>query len=199
MGLPPGRRRYLAAECLSLFFLLPPAMYLLRHVLAFRVVPLVMVLAEGAAWLLRRQPGWDRRTLTGLAQLRAQLPSILKLLIPAGFALALAAWLWLPEHWLRFPRTRPGAWLLVMILYPLLTAYPQEILFRAFFFRRYGRLFASRAWLTAANGLSFGLAHAFYGNWVAVALATVGRGAVRLARCVLGLGHRRGPGARLVG
>jgi len=44
----------------------------------------------------------------------------------------------------------------------------------AFFFHRYGPLFAKVAGLIGANALSFGLAHLVYGNWVAVALTTLG-------------------------
>jgi membrane protease YdiL (CAAX protease family) len=79
-----------------------------------------------------------------------------------------------PDRFLAFPVEQPIRWLLVMALYPLLAAAPQEVIFRAFFFHRYGPLFPAPAILIWVNGLSFGLAHLLYGNWVAVALTTLG-------------------------
>ncbi|WP_448212755.1 CPBP family intramembrane glutamic endopeptidase [Colwellia sp. MEBiC06753] len=70
----------------------------------------------------------------------------------------------LPVHW-------PQAWLLLLVLYPLFSAIPQELIFRTFFFHRYKRIIPRkkhRVWLSAT---SFGFAHIIYGNWVAVILA----------------------------
>jgi membrane protease YdiL (CAAX protease family) len=64
--------------------------------------------------------------------------------------------------------------MVVMLLYPFLSALPQEVVFRAFFFARYGSLFSNPVTLVVCNGLSFGLAHAVCGNWPAVVLSTLG-------------------------
>lgn len=80
--------------------------------------------------------------------------------------IAMASYFLVPERFMTFPFERPRLWLSVMLLYPVLSVIPQVVIFRAFFFERYGNLFASRLlWLV--NGLCFGLAHAFYGNWIA--------------------------------
>jgi len=41
-------------------------------------------------------------------------------------------WMAIPGWFLSFPRERPGLWLLVMILYPVLSVWPQEMIYRAF-------------------------------------------------------------------
>ena len=51
-----------------------------------------------------------------------------------------------PGQAFALPRRAPGLWLAILALYPLLSAAPQEILFRVLFFRRYGALFPSRGW-----------------------------------------------------
>ncbi|MGD8563152.1 MAG: CPBP family intramembrane metalloprotease [Desulfarculaceae bacterium] len=61
-----------------------------------------------------------------------------------------------------------------MLLYPLLAAYPQEIIFRGFFFERYQRLFSNDYKMLIVSALSFGLSHAMYGNWLAPVLAALG-------------------------
>ena len=69
-----------------------------------------------------------------------------------------------------FPRTRPLLWLLVMLLYPLLSAYPQELIYRPFLFHRYQAIMPTPALLTTASVLAFSFLHVIFGNWVAVAL-----------------------------
>lgn len=72
------------------------------------------------------------------------------------------------------PGRRPVTWAWLVALYPLLSVVPQEILFRTLFFQRYAPLWRARATQVLVSGLSFGLAHAFYGHWLTVALATAG-------------------------
>lgn len=113
----------------------------------------------------------------------------------AGFtavtaALAGGAALWLaPGAFLGLATHRTGLWLTILALYPILSALPQEILYRVLFFRRYGGLFARREVAVAVNAGLFGLAHLFLWNWVAVAATTVGGALFALA--YLGTGRGR--------
>ncbi|MGI6637651.1 MAG: hypothetical protein ACOX4Z_01070 [Desulfobulbus sp.] len=52
----------------------------------------------------------------------------------------------LPGFLFMLPRQRPGLWLQVLLLYPLLDVYPQGLLYRTFFFQRYSALCRS-SWL----------------------------------------------------
>ncbi len=61
-----------------------------------------------------------------------------------------------------------------MVLYPLVSVYPQEIIFRAYFFHRYRLLFPRPAVMILASGLCFGLVHVFFFNAWALTLSTVG-------------------------
>ena len=69
---------------------------------------------------------------------------------------------------------RPGLWLLVMLAYPVLSVLPQELIYRVFFFDRYGSLFGHGLGLLAANAVAFSVAHILFHNWVAVLLTLVG-------------------------
>ena len=78
-----------------------------------------------------------------------------------------------PDKLLEFPRERPLVWLVVMIVYPLFSAYPQELVYRAFMFHRYAPLFASGGRMVLASAAAFGWAHVVMHNWLAVGLSLI--------------------------
>jgi hypothetical protein len=86
----------------------------------------------------------------------------------------LMVWWLAPGQALALPRRMPGLWLTILALYPLLSALPQELVFRPLFFRRYGGLFPGPAAALAVNAAVFGLAHLMFWNWVAVGLSAAG-------------------------
>jgi membrane protease YdiL (CAAX protease family) len=61
-----------------------------------------------------------------------------------------------------------------MLLYPLLSVYPQELLYRGFFFHRYAPLFGSGRGMLLASALSFGFVHIIFRNTLAVFLCVSG-------------------------
>jgi len=97
----------------------------------------------------------------------------LRFAILAPIIVALTAWLW-PETFLSLPRQHPRFWLLIMMLYPVLSVWPQEVLYRAFLFTRYRPLFRSDKGLVAASALAFGFAHVIFLNWIAIAMTAIG-------------------------
>lgn len=58
-----------------------------------------------------------------------------------------------------------------MLLYPVLSVYPQGIIYRAFLFARYQRLFGSQWLLLLASALAFAYVHIIFRNGLAIALA----------------------------
>lgn len=112
---------------------------------------------------------WEHSGVT-----RANLRMILRRFALLAPVMALGTWAFAPELLFNFVLTRPAFWLLVMVLYPLLSVIPQEIIFRAFFFSRYQRIFPSPRMMVLASGLAFGLAHILFHNWVAPVLCLIG-------------------------
>lgn len=167
---PPSRPR-LWAEMLALYagaplalaFLLPPDWLWPVLVACFLAALGLLRLTPGFRWAELAQGPWLPRP--GAAAVFAG--------VTAGVAVGLTLWL---RPWALFflPERLPGLWLSIMLLYPLLSALPQEIVFRALFFRRYGGLFRSRSAAIAVNAALFGLAHLFLWNWVAPVLTAVG-------------------------
>jgi CAAX protease family protein len=65
-------------------------------------------------------------------------------------------------------------WLGVVILYPIFSVYPQELLYQAFFFHRYKLLFGDRTGMIAASAMVFGFVPIIFGNWAAIGLTSIG-------------------------
>ncbi|MFE3193101.1 CPBP family intramembrane glutamic endopeptidase [Nocardia sp. NPDC059240] len=78
------------------------------------------------------------------------------------------------EDLFALPRRNPLLWLAVMVLYPALSVYPQELIFRSFLFHRYAPVFGEGRAMVAASAAAFGYVHIVFGSWFSVAASTVG-------------------------
>jgi len=172
-GAPCVVRR--AAEFVLLFFGLPLVFTfeLFPGARRWFIAALVLV-AMGCLVALLRDRRFERRQLWNAAGFgRRAVPVLLRFLV-IGAALTAAVLLFKPKLFLGFPRRNALAWAIVMILYPVLSVYPQELIFRAFLFRRYRALFPRPWQMIAASAVCFSFAHIVFGNWVAVAITLPG-------------------------
>lgn len=64
------------------------------------------------------------------------------------------------------PRRNPRLWVLVLCLYPFVSAWPQELVYRTFFFHRYGGLLGRRGTIVA-SGVAFSLLHVVFADPIA--------------------------------
>lgn len=177
---PPLRssRIFLASELLLLFVALPLALglRLIRHV---PPMPILWAVAAYCLVALLRDPTFDRRQLWNAVPLRRQLLPILALFGVGAVVIAILIRVCAPWLFLALPRTHPGFWLLVMVLYPMLSVYPQALIYRAFLFHRYRPLLQvepnTEAWLLILlSAATFALMHLVFRNWVAIALTFPG-------------------------
>jgi membrane protease YdiL (CAAX protease family) len=162
----------LAAEFLFLFFGVPLLIF-------YRVLPNLPILylfVAGAAtfFVLRHDPSFDSSRLFSLHVSRPYLSRLLLRDAVFLLLLGLAVRLFAPHLLFSFVKLAPAFWALVMLLYPLLSVYPQELLYRAFFFHRYRPLFGSGWTMLVASAFAFGFVHIIFGNWLAVALCIIG-------------------------
>jgi hypothetical protein len=99
----------------------------------------------------------------------AQFASILAVLAIGGGIVATYVAEFRPELFLEFPRNRPDVYLRIILLYPLMSVAVQELVYRTFFFHRYGVLFGRAWWLAILlNGVLFGIGHIVIGTPLAV-------------------------------
>lgn len=81
--------------------------------------------------------------------------------------------LFIPEKLFSFLIEKPTNWTVIMLLYPLFSALPQEIIYRYFFFKRYEAL-ANERNLLFLNAFLFGFMHIIFQNAVAVLATLIG-------------------------
>jgi uncharacterized protein len=173
-SMPHGGRALLFVECMVLFFIGPAALFFVRHWFAWRITPIVLLFSFLCAVFLLRDNGFDRNKLWDVSSLGPHLRAILLTFLFPALSLALFTYAFHRRLFLYFISAEPWLWLVFVLLYPVLACYPQEVLFRAFFFHRYQPLFPGRGVMIALSGLSFGLAHLFFNNALAPVLATFG-------------------------
>jgi membrane protease YdiL (CAAX protease family) len=149
-------------------------LYALRTKIGFLVLPLILALASGCVLLLFPDKDFPKSNFWRTENFSLHLRRIcLTFIVPAAAA---SVWVYcfFSDQFLVFPSDKPYAWLVFLIYYPLLAAYPQEIIFRGFFFQRYGSLFQNPSVLILVSGICFGWAHLLYGNWIAPVISTFG-------------------------
>ncbi|SMX31781.1 CPBP family intramembrane glutamic endopeptidase [Actibacterium lipolyticum] len=170
----PFPRGVLWAEFIGLFIAAPIAMaVLLPAQMMFSVLFLVTALGvvllhvtEGFHWqeLSRNMKAIDWKVVTGF--------TLITLLIAVSVVFK-----FVPEAFLFLPREQPVLMLMILVFYPILSALPQEVVFRPLFFRRYGPLLPNTSAAILLNAGVFSLAHLMYWSWI-VALMTFAGGVI---------------------
>jgi len=88
--------------------------------------------------------------------------------------ITLMSLIFLPKEQLFYlPINKTKLWILIMIFYPIWSAFTQEVIYRGFYFHRYISLFKSEKQAIILNGILFGLLHIIFRNWIAVIGATI--------------------------
>ncbi|MFS8101888.1 CPBP family intramembrane metalloprotease [Lentzea alba] len=168
LAIDAKRKAWLAAEFVVIFFGLTLVYDLLAR--GTSPIPVLLVLGSASVAYLLRSPTFDRKSLWRAGNIPLR-PILTLWAITAVAAIAIVAVLF-PDQLFAFPRQQPLLWLAVMVFYPLLSVYPQELVFRAFLFERYGPAFGN--WTAAASAAAFGFVHIIFGSWVSVVLSAAG-------------------------
>lgn len=167
--LSPAFRLVLIAEMALIYVGAPFAVTTAVHELRLPVfIALMPVLAIVLVCLLVDPTFSLKRELTRGFSLKT-LASILVVFALAGGAVAFYVAQTHPALFLEFPRNRPETYKKIMLLYPAMSVAVQELVYRTFYFHRYGALFGRAWWLAILlNGALFGLGHIVIGTGLAV-------------------------------
>jgi hypothetical protein len=165
-------RTLLAAEFLLLYVALPLG-YRFSPV-RLPALPVLWLAAAYAWWQLLADRNFDRRRLWNPGQLPIHLPSILTAFAVSALLIWLGVRLFAPHLLWNFVRANPAFWALVMVAYPVLSVYPQGVLYRAFFFQRYAVLFPGKWPMILASAAAFAFLHIVFRNQLAVVLTLLG-------------------------
>jgi len=159
------------------------------RVAAGMVIPLLLLITVISAFVLVRDPTFENRRLWNWKPFKRDAKRIVGIFLVLGAGLLGVAWL-LSEFtgilsiggadgsgrsaFLYLPRELPWALLFIAIGYPIFSAYPQEILCRAFFFHRYHGLFPNTASMVVVNAVAFMWLHAPFWSLEAFAITLPG-------------------------
>ncbi len=70
--------------------------------------------------------------------------------------------------------TKPMLWTMILFIYSVFSVYPQELIYRTFFFQRYEHLFKNEYLFIIVNAAVFSLAHIFFRNTLVMFLTFIG-------------------------
>lgn len=152
----------------TLLFLLPPLVAVLGILPGHKL----LVFLAPLAYVLWRAAGMRSVALPQKKDFDPRRPLLLFVLF-MPLLQGLAVWL-TPGPLFQLPRELPALWLLILLLYPLLSVLPQEFAYRWFYFRRYQVLFPQPWQMLLSNALVFAWLHVMYGNAIAVLLSLCG-------------------------
>ncbi|MFI1773515.1 CPBP family intramembrane glutamic endopeptidase [Thalassobellus citreus] len=99
--------------------------------------------------------------------------TLIKLLIIAVLT-TFFVWLTHSEVLFEVVINKPIMWVKFIFIYSLFSVYPQELLYRTFFFKRYKMLFKNKSLFLFVNAIVFSLAHLFFKNSLVLILTFLG-------------------------
>lgn len=79
-----------------------------------------------------------------------------------------------PESLFYVPLNNPKLFVVILMVYAFLSVWPQEVIYRTFFFERYASLFKDEKLLIFVNAIVFSLAHLFFKNTLVLILTFIG-------------------------
>jgi membrane protease YdiL (CAAX protease family) len=158
---------------LALFSLVAPfALMFLKSAMWF--IPLLWVAGLLCWWYLLHQK-ISLKTLWGWHAVNVvSLRKMLYRFVPLALMMTVVVVSFMPEAFFSLYRRDAKLWLLVMILYPVLSVLPQEIIYRAFMFERYRPLFSKDQNLVIISAIAFAIVHLFLQNLLAPAMSLIG-------------------------
>ncbi len=162
----------LIAELILLFVALPLAFRFKPF--PFPPIPALWLLAAYCLYRLLHDAAFERNRLWNEPALLGVAPQILLVFGIVAALVTAAVYFLAPQLLFNFVKRTPAFWALVMVLYPILSVYPQGIIYRAFFFERYRGVFPNHMLLIVMSAAAFSFVHIIFRNPIAVVFTLVG-------------------------
>ena len=99
--------------------------------------------------------------------------TIVKLVLIALIT-SLFVWITDRENLFEVLRNKPKLWIFILFIYSIFSVYPQELIYRTFFFQRYQVLFSNEKLFLFLNAIVFSLGHIFFKNALVMVLTFLG-------------------------
>jgi len=69
---------------------------------------------------------------------------------------------------------KPKLWVFILFVYSIFSVYPQELIYRTFYFQRYKEFFENKSIFIFVNAVVFSLGHIFFRNYLVIILTFLG-------------------------
>lgn len=163
--------QYKVLELLTLFILLPVS-FLISYPMWLKV----LIVGCGFVYIIY--------TLLRIEKYQFKMPDkinwlefIKRIFLPAVFIFVVTTcYVWFTDKSQLFHvlLNNPVLWLSILFFYSFFSVYPQELIYRTFFFKRYQQLFKSQKVFIIINSALFSLAHIFFINILVIVLTFIG-------------------------
>lgn len=163
--------QYLVTEFFLLFFFVPisllfPHNFVIKAgtvLIAFSYLLFVLFKKTSITFKIKKDINWKNFWRS----------TLVKFLI-IGFITTVYVWYINPEALFCVPRTKPSLFVIILLVYTFLSVWPQEVIYRTFFFERYKHLFQDKRLFLFVNAIAFSLAHLFFRNTLVIVLTFIG-------------------------
>src|SRR5665213_3181895 len=162
----------LLLEFAGLFFVMPSLLAWAGP--GIQALAVLWVVSIPCFFFLRRDPNFDRRALWGAGPFPKGWTSVAIPFCGAAAALGFAVWRWAPQRLFDLAAQNTILWALLLCLYAVLSVYPQGLVYRTFFERRYAALFGNSWTMLLAGGLAFACMNVVFRNVWAMSLSLPG-------------------------
>jgi uncharacterized protein len=160
-------RGFLLIELIVLFVIVP-LLYLFDLIPIHKIIPLLVLFGYCVSILIVDKPKNDQRW-----SIKGNWSWILLRFIVLGVLILLSIYFFTTD-----PITADlGAnrqLLFMVLIYPLSSAFPQELIFREFFYHRYQVIFKNANLLLLSNVVLFAFAHIYFANWTVLIFTLIG-------------------------
>ncbi|MBD3788939.1 MAG: CPBP family intramembrane metalloprotease [Campylobacterales bacterium] len=164
------KQGYLIIELLTIFILTPALIYFLSP---HHILPVLWILALYCTIILVNDPTFLGKKFWHFQTSHSFKVLLIQFLVFTIILLGIL-YIFLPEHLFSLMKSNPLLWGLILVFYPLLSVYPQEIIYRGFYFHRYRNFITQPSAMIITNALLFGYMHIIFHNFIAVILTTIG-------------------------
>lgn len=157
---------------LCALFILSPLLLALPIAIYIKLVAVLMALIY-VGLVSKKMDLFTKQNLIGSHWRDISFYMALRFILFAAVSTVLVWW-YIPEALFSVPLGNPLLWVSISIFYSVVSVYPQEFLYRLFFFKRYQHLIPNRSVLILVNASVFSFAHLFFQNTLVFILTFIG-------------------------
>ena len=165
---------YLISEFIFLFLLIPLIIYRYRLKLKYYYVFILLVVFLICLVLLLTENKFNLSALYFFGFSTGVMERILVRFFAGGIILSVLQYQINRKAFFHFPKKHFWMWILVILTYPVISVYPQEIIYRLFIFHRYGVFFEDPVTFILISSIAFAYLHIIFGNYIAPVLTLFG-------------------------